>query len=290
MTNAALTWGCAFLAFAPSIALLFVIAFHKAQLIIVVTTSAFAYLLAAFSAALVWYILDLIGFGVYAVPILFPGVLLQFLWRCAFVKLYEKVENVIEISIARHEEREEEFHESAKLRLELNDWACGIAAGTGFGGMHAIMLYGTLLASEAGKDGTLYQEACPEIPSLALSAMNAFLFTFLDIVWMLFTFFGMRRIQMEVDAPLTLAWGALVGNSVQGGRIALAIAFVTHLGAALSTMPNQSYEGCRTSLSLVASILIITVLMFWGGLSKIYLPDNQRHRLGTSGGPSSHFD
>ena len=60
MTNAALTWGCAFLAFSPCLSLLFVIAFHKAQLIIVVTTSAFAYLLAAFSAALVWYIFDVI--------------------------------------------------------------------------------------------------------------------------------------------------------------------------------------------------------------------------------------
>lgn len=290
MTNAALTWGCAFLAFSPCLSLLFVIAFHKAQLIIVVTTSAFAYLLAAFSAALLWYIFDVSGISNHAVPILFPGILFQFLWRCAFVWLYHKVEKVIEISIARHEEREEEFHESAKLRLELNDWACGIAAGTGFGGMHAIMLFGTLLASEAGNLGTLYQEACPEIPSLALSALNAFLFTLLDVFWMLFTFFGMRHVRMEVEGPLTLRWGAMVGNTKRGGYIALSIVFLSHLCAAFSTIPNRSYEGCHTSLSLVASTLVVTALLFWGGVSKIYLPDNQRHRIGMNGGPISHLD
>lgn len=290
MTNAALAWGCAFVAFGPCASLLFAIAWHKAQLIIVVTTSAFAYLLAAFSAALFWYILDLIGIGSHVVPILFPGVLMQFIWRCAFVMLYHKVEKVIEISIARHEEREEEFHESAKLRLELNDWACGIAAGTGFGGMHAVMLYGTLLASEAGNLGTLYQDACPEIPSLALSALNAFLFSFLDIVWMLLTFFGMGRRKQEEGMPPARAWGAFIGNSRRGGDVALAIVFVTHFAAAFSTTPNHSFEGCQLSVPLLASIVLLTGLLFWGGVSKIYLPANQRHRLGMNGSPSRHSD
>jgi len=287
MTNAALAWGCAFVAFGPCVSLLFAIAWNKAQLIIVVTTSAFAYLLAAFCAALFWFILDLIGIGSHVIPILFPGVIMQFTWRCLFVMMYHKVEKVIEISIARHEEREEEFHESAKLRLELNDWACGIAAGTGFGGMHAVMLYGTLLASEAGNLGTLYQNSCPEIPSLALSALNAFMFSFLDIIWMLFTFYGMGRRKQEEGMPQTLHWGALLGNSKRGGNIALAIAFVTHFGAAFCTTPNRSLQGCHISVPLLASIVIITAILFWGGVSKIYLPANQRHRIGVNGGGST---
>lgn len=290
MTNAALAWGCAFVAFGPVVALLFGIAWHKAQLIIVVTTSAFAYLLAAFCAALFWFILDAIGIGNHVIPILFPGVLMQFIWRCLFVVMYHKVEKVIEISIARHEEREEEFHESAKLRLELNDWACGIAAGTGFGGMHAVMLYGTLLASEAGNLGTLYQDSCPEMPSLALSALNAFMFSLLDIVWMLLTFYGMGRRTQEEGMPPALHWGAFIGNSKRGGDIALATAFVTHLAAAFSTAPNGSYEGCHISIPLLASIVVITGLVFWGGVSKIYLPANQRHRLGMNGSSSPHRD
>jgi len=83
--------------------------------------------------------------------------------------------------------------ESAQLRLELNDWSSSLAAGTGFGGMHAIFLYGTLLASEAGNVGTLYQPSCAVMPSLANTAVVACLFSLLDVVWMMWTFYGMRR-------------------------------------------------------------------------------------------------
>lgn len=292
MTNAALAWGSAFVAFGPCVSLLFGITWHKAQLIIVVTTSAFAYLVAAFCASLVWMIFNAMSIGNHVIPILIPGVIFQFIGRCLFVQLYHKVERVIEISIARHEAREEEFHESAKLRLELNDWACGIAAGTGFGGMHAVMLYGTLLASEAGNLGTLYQESCPEIPSLALSALNAFFFSLLDIVWMLLTFYGMGRRKQQEDMTASFAWGALMGNSKRGGDIALAIAFVTHLAAAFVTAPNGYYGGCHISLPLLGSMVIITFCLFWGGVSKIYLPENQRHRLGmnNNNASSAHSD
>lgn len=283
MTTAALAWGCAFVAFGPCASLLFGITWHKAQLIIVVTTSAFMYLLAAVCASLIWLMFHAIGIGNNVVCILLPGVIFNFLGKCWFVKLYHKVEKVIQVSIARHEEREEEFHESAKLRLELNDWACGIAAGTGFGGMHAVMLYGTLLASEAGNVGTLYQDSCPAIPSLALSAVNACFVSLLDIVWMLLTFYGMARrndAQQQESSPALLHWGAFLGNSKRGGEKALALAFVSHLVAAFVTAPNASYQGCHISVPLLGSTVVVTALLFWAGVSKIYLPENQRHRLG----------
>ena len=189
MTTASLAWGSAFLAFGPAMSLLFLLAYQKAQLIIVVTTAAFAFLLAALAASFVWWIFDMIGIGNYAVFILLPGVIFQFLFRCGFVALYHRVEQVIQISIRNHEEHENQrtgtqsataadpaLSESARLRLELNDWACGLAAGTGFGGMHAILLYGTLLASESDNLGTLYQSSCIGIPALVLSAMNTFMF------------------------------------------------------------------------------------------------------------------
>jgi hypothetical protein len=290
MTTAALAWGSAFVAFGPFASLLFGIAWHKAQLIIVVTTSAFAYLLAAFLSSLIYLMLNAIGIGNSVVSILLPGVVFSFISKCYFVKLYHKVEKVISVSIARHEERQEEFHESAKLRLELNDWACGIAAGTGFGGMHAVMLYGTLLASEAGNVGTLYQQSCPAIPSLALSAVNAFLFSLLDIVWMLLTFYGMgKRKELQVETSPLRCWGAFLGNSKRGGDKALAICFVTHLMAAFVTAPNASYQGCHISVPLLVFTVCITALLFWAGVSKIYLPENQRLRLGMNAN-SAHGD
>ena len=149
------------------------------------------------------------------------------------------------------------------------------------------MLYGTLLASEAGNLGTLYQDSCPEIPSLALSAMNAFMFSLLDIVWMLLTFFGMGWRKQEEGLPQALAWGALFGNLRRGGNTALATVFVTHLAAAFSMAPNRSLEGCHLSLPLLASIVVLISLLFWAGVSKIYLPANQRQHLGMNNNVSS---
>lgn len=109
MTTAALAWGSAFVAFGPFASLLFGIAWHKAQLIIVVTTSAFAYLLAAFLSSLIYLMLNAIGIGNSVVSILLPGVVFSFISKCYFVKLYHKVEKVISVSIARHEERQGRF-------------------------------------------------------------------------------------------------------------------------------------------------------------------------------------
>ena len=298
MTAASLTWGSASLAFGPAISLLFLITYQKAQLIIVVTTSAFAFLLSALAASFVWWIFDLIGVGNYAVVILLPGVISQFFFRCGFVALYHKVERVIQVSIRNHEEQQQQqqqrvdtvvtpatdddpaLSESARLRLELNDWACGLAAGTGFGGMHAILMYGTLLASEAGNLGTLYQPSCPGIPALVLSAMHTFLFTILDIIWMLLTFFGMRRRRQQIaegeSVVTSSGLGALLGNERNGANKALGLVFITHFCASLATIPNIFQNGCTISVPVLAGVTVVTGLIFWAGASRIYLPANQR--------------
>ena len=88
---------------------------------------------------------------------------------------------------------ESKLSETAQLRLELNDVSAGLAAGVGFGFMHTVMLYGTLLAAENSRMGTLYQDSCTVMPSIFNSAIMAFLFGILDICWMFATFYGVRR-------------------------------------------------------------------------------------------------
>ena len=227
MTSFALTLGCALLAFSPTLSLLLLFAYSKAQLVIIVTTSSFFQLLACLLAALLHLPFKSLPLGAQGVFIIIPtSVIAQALSRCAFVHCYHKVETVIEKSIARHEQQERQSNarnnsnisnnndgndngnenegpsESQQLKLELNDVSSGIAAGVGFAFFHTVMLYGTLLASENSRQGTLYQESCTMMPSIFNSAIMAFFFGILDMVWMLMTFYGMRRIR---DYRLILA-------------------------------------------------------------------------------------
>ena len=299
--STALAWGSGFIAFAPMLCLFFQITFPKSQLIIVFTTAAFFFLLAGLSASIIWYILDpVIGLGG-AWSALLPGVLCQFMARCLFVSLYHRVELVIEQSIEKGEQQGEDQRdgnggdanasselEAAKLKLELNDVASGLAAGTGFGGMHAILLYGTLLASESADLGVLYQPSCPYLPALIVSALNCFSFGVLDVFWMLLTFFGMRRRLIfprgggtinEIN-PWRRTFGHYFGNTRTGGNMALMTVLIGHLLAAGFTTFNQFQYGCAFSLSLVPVVVLVTAYLFWSGVSKIYMPlPNSTHRL-----------
>jgi hypothetical protein len=299
MTSSTLIWGCTFLAFGPIASLLFGIVYQKAQLVIVVTTSAFSFLLSALAASLVLICFDAIGaIGTSPFVILIPSVMAQFIARCGFVALYHKVEQVIQVSIEHHEAMQATTNrnqdnnnssDSALLRLELNDWACGLAAGVGFGGMHAVLLYGTLLASESGNLGTLYQEACPSMPGLLLSAWNALFFTILDVIWMLFTFFGMRRRALPGTMDFSMSGsgsgsgtgrGTYLGNSKQSGNMALVFVAVTHFAASFATTPNYFGGGCWVSLPLLAAIVASTVAAFYIGVVGIYLPTSSSRQSG----------
>lgn len=287
MTSFPLLLGSALVAFGPTLALFFLVIYEKAQLVIIVTTSAFFFLVSALGASIVWWLFAAVGLdGV--VAILLPGVLSQFLFRCSFVALYHKVEKVIRLSIEQEdarghsgtmddlEEYDENWTAAAKLRLQLNDASCGIAAGVGFGGMHAIMLYGTLLASESGNVGVLYQDSCPSVPSLAQSAIYALCFSIMDIFWMLLTFFGMRRRLLyhrgrEFEDNIR-GFGSYMGNSRSGGNLALMFVLFTHLGSASVTVSSEIGLGCIVSLPALLGITLVTAYTFWAGTARIYMP------------------
>jgi hypothetical protein len=286
--STALVWGAALVGFAPLLCFFFQITFPKSQLIIVFVTSAFFFLLACLAASICWYMLDpLIGLGG-AWSALIPGIFFQFMFRCAFVALYQKVEAVIELSFEKSEEEQEEGEnnsqatdlDTAKLKLELNDIASGLAAGTGFGGMHSILLFGSLLASESSDLGVLYQPSCPYVPSLVTSAINCFLFFFLDIFWMLFTFYGMRRRLIFPRGGGTLQdmnpgrrrFGAYFGNTRSGGNLALLTVLISHTAAAGFTTFNSFQYGCAFSLSLLPAVLLVVAYLFWSGVGRVYTP------------------
>mmetsp|Transcript_3803 Transcript_3803/g.5674 ORF Transcript_3803/g.5674 Transcript_3803/m.5674 type:complete len:249 (-) Transcript_3803:81-827(-) len=167
---------------------------------------------------------------------------------------------------AATENEEQPISESARLRLELNDWACGVAAGTGFGGMHAVMLYGSLLASENGKLGTLYQPSCSDMPALIVSAIHTFFFTILDLILMLLTFYGIQHEQNK-----------------KHGRIALIVSVLAHAAAAFSTTANDYQDGCRYSLLFVSLVTAATMAYFGFCVAPSFLSTNQTQRQENGG-------
>eukprot|EP00934_Nitzschia_sp_Nitz4_P008572 Nitzschia sp. Nitz4//scaffold15_size197535//182193//183245//NITZ4_001610-RA/size197535-processed-gene-0.35-mRNA-1//1//CDS//3329537811//8562//frame0 len=297
----ALVWGSALIGFAPFLCFFFQITYPKSQLLIIFMTAAFFYLLSCLGASFVWYILDpLIGLGS-AWSAIVPGVISQFLARCLFATLYIQVEDRIQASIEKTEQEHELLArqedpaaaaaaadvdisadlESAKLKLALNDSASSLAAGTGFGGMHAIMLFGSLLASETADFGVLYQPSCPYLPSLFVSGINTFLFFFLDLFWMQFTFFGIRRRIIFPRGGGTLrdmgpnrrrSFGAYYGNTRSGGNAALLTVLISHFIASGCTTFNNMQYGCAFSLSLLPVVVLIVAYLFWSGVSKVFLP------------------
>lgn len=306
----ALVFGSAAIGFAPFICFFFQIIFPKPQLLIVSITAAFFFLLAASAASVCWYIIDpVIGLGGPWAAII-PGVFFQFIFRSLFAHTYFKVETVIEASIAKSEEDRDDGDENegedsgaeiqaAKNRLALNDVACGLAAGVGFGGMHAILLFGSLLASETFDSGVLYQPSCPKVPSLTVSSLNTFCFFFLDVFWMLFTFFGMRRRilfprgggALSDINPLSRPFGSYFGNTRMGGNNALLVCLITHAFAAGFTTFNAFQFGCVFSMTLLPLVTLIVAYLYWSGISKIYLPlahSNVRLTLPASFSYGSH--
>ena len=192
----------------------------------------------------------------------------------------------------------------AKFTLTLNDGSAAIAAAIGFGGMHALTLYGTLLSSEAvhNTTGMLYQNSCPAVPSLVVSAMVTQLFTILQIFWMLFTFFGMRRRLLfhrgggggggdNNDAEETPEMvsvddendhrtnrrnhrtsGRWLGNRRSGGNYALLLVLLTHTAAAGVTLFHRRTNGCTIVLPTLLGIVLLTAYLFYSSCGRIYLP------------------
>ena len=282
LDSIALVFGSAALGLAPLICFFFQIVYPKAQLLIVAISAAFFFLLASLVSGLIWYILDPVIGLESGWSAIFPGVICQFLFRVAFVRVYHKVEQTIEQSMAVSEETNGDASQlsAARLKLELNDVASGLAAGIGFGGMHAILFFGSLLASESATIGVLYQPSCPSVPTLAVSSINAFCFFFLDLAWMLFTFFGVRRRvifprgggSLNDLNPRHRQYGSFFGNTRMGGNMSLLTVLVSRFFAAGFTTFNVYNYGCNFSLPLLAATTICVCALFMSGVSKIYRP------------------
>lgn len=297
MTRLALAIGSFLMAFSPLLASFYLVVYPKAQLVILVTTAAFLFLLSATATGIVWRVLDVLLFGwntagdatassssLRALGALVPAVLCQFMGRCAYVALYHQVEAGISQALDTNgaATNTELAHSIAKFRLVLNDASAAIASAVGYGGMHVVLLFGSLWASEVVNDaGVLVQDFCPAVPSLAATAVLAHLQFVLQGFWMLFTFYGMRRrlVWARGDGAVSSGGSSCMGNSRAGGNTALLFTFVSQAVAASCSVAHMFRNGCWISIPATLGLVVVTAVVFWAGCGRQYLytEEGRRH-------------
>jgi hypothetical protein len=226
--------GAAMIVFSPSIAVLMLLLARRAQLMILTILAAFFWLVAALVAALFWRILP----DDTAVLMAAVGVIVQEMGRFALVSVYRRTEKII-IAVSASEESITSSPPflGVAMRFPLNDWSSSLAAGVGFGTMHALIVFGSVLAASEGP-ATLYEGSCCGVPMLLLYAVLALAFVMLDVMLMCIVFHAERR----------------------GDRLMQCFVVGSHLAASFATLFNQVEEGCTISLPLLVLVVLVTVL------------------------------
>ena len=226
--TAMLRAGCALLAYSPSCSFLFLFS-RRPQLIIIALAGAFAWLVSALMTAFLWMFFQLGRDNIWPLLIIVSS-LFQECARFAIIYAYRRTESVIKKSSPHSNEV-----------FPLNDITSSIAAGVGFGTMHSMMMYGSVLASSDGS-AVLFEDSCETVPAVMVGALLSLGFCILDVVLMCLAFLAERY----------------------RSKLLVAAICIFHIVAGLSTLANQETNGCKVSLSLILVVIILAVgLLAW---------------------------
>ncbi|CAM9832063.1 unnamed protein product [Scytosiphon promiscuus] len=121
--------------------------------------------------------------------------------------------------------------------LKLNGVSSSIAAGVGWGFIHAVIMVGTALSKHMGP-GAAFSSSCPHVPSVVVSALSAQAFVMLDLLFMAAAFASAR----SGDAGL------------------MCYSFGLHFIAALTTAFNFIGGGCAISLPLLYGVVVFSAI------------------------------
>lgn len=223
--------GCALLAFSPLAWLLLKIS-QRPQLVIVALGGAFAWLFCMLCIGVLWVSI-VSWFGEARYPaILIVSSVLQNYFRGIYVGFYRRTERQLKGS-----------SELCDQVMPLDDRTCGLAAGIGFGGMHALVVCGSVLASGSGSgsiSGDYFSDACPLLPlswTIALFCLAYF----------------------AIDMVLTPM--AFLAERLQSTGLNVLI-YSIHLTASLFNLANREYFGCKTSLTMTLLIALGSVILY----------------------------
>jgi hypothetical protein len=210
-------------AFSLPAAMLFLLLSKRPQLVIIALASAFFWLFSSLLTAGFWAILRLSGNNVWPFLML-VSTFFQEVCRYISVIAYRRTETLIKASSPQQPQV-----------FPLNDLSSSLAAGVGFGAMHSLMMYGSVLSASSG-DGVLFEESCPTFPLIVVSAFNSLAFFILDVIFTYLAFIAERT----------------------KSRLLFGFIFMIHLVSSFVTLGNKNSNGCEVSLSLLLIIVILS--------------------------------
>lgn len=147
--------GCALLAFSAPCALSFQIVFKKPVLTVIAVFSAGYWLLSCLITSLFWIIFPVLQSRMSISVVM--GTFLQEVSRWCLLTSYRWLSRLVDKEKA-----------ASSSSLPLDDLACSIASGVGFGFMHILVVYGSLLGSSISR-ATLFVDTCPSLPLIFVS-------------------------------------------------------------------------------------------------------------------------
>ncbi|CAB4405095.1 Aph-1 [Rhizophagus irregularis] len=218
--------GCALTAFGPSLALFFLTVAKDAQLVILMISSAFFWLISILLASSIWFI-SKSDATENPITILY-SVLLQELFRWFFYKIISRAENGLILA-------------SANPTSPYNIPTFAFVSGLGFGFVNGLVMYINPLIISIGP-GVIMCKSCPTLTLFFTGAITTCLSILLHTTWMILAFEGYRYPKRNY---YYIIWVLL-----------------SHLGSSYATMFSQSdiKSGCVIGFSINIVLLIISIV------------------------------
>jgi gamma-secretase subunit APH-1 len=225
MASFVILWGCLFLAYGPSVALLLTFISKRSALLVLSVFSAFVWLLSILLTSLFWLVAPpaLQRAHLYAIVI---SVIIQELMRYALLYLYTRVIDVAEAMDRKKRDRilarvlSGKLVRKPKREAQLsNDFDAAIGAGVGYGLMHTVMMYGGVISASSDLQGW-YRSQCPALNAFAASAATALLYNILHIPLMIIALDAFRRWNWkQASVPLLLHLAFAIASTLQEGSL-----------------------------------------------------------------------
>lgn len=230
----AIVFGTAFIAFSIPFAVFFFMVRRSAKLVIIMTTSAFLWLVAALLTSVIWNILIPIKDSYWLV--LIYGVFLQEFFRFVMWKLLKKAETGLN-SLAPDGD--------IIITRELQ----AMVGGLGFGVMSCVMQFNIVLDAATGP-GMEPSRLCGNMSLFLISAIITALFGLLHIFW---------SVVMHIGLEQRLVRGTFF--SLQDWKIYCVLA--AHLIASLLTINDSNYGPCAGTLVPLALLTVASGVAAW---------------------------